>query len=84
MLGDLDSIARLRELAPLSRQQLQAAGEDFFSVQVPRGHEPVGEVTTSGSTGEPVKMKKTGVGRLFWAACTIRDHLWHGRDFTGG
>ena len=81
--GALDSVARLRELAPLSRQQLQAAGKDFFAVQVPRGHEPVGEVTTSGSTGEPVRMKKTGVGRLFWAACTIRDHLWHGRDFAG-
>ena len=24
---------------------------------------------TSGSTGEPVKLKKTVVGRLFWAAC---------------
>ena len=81
--GALDSVARLRELPPLSRQQLQAAGKDFFAAQVPRGHEPVGEVTTSGSTGEPVKMKKTGVGRLFWAACTIRDHLWHGRDFAG-
>ena len=81
--GELDSLARLRALAPLSRQQLQAAGKDFFAAQVPRGHEPVGEVTTSGSTGEPVKMKKTGVGRLFWAACTIRDHLWHGREFAG-
>jgi len=79
----LESVARLRELPPLSRQQLQAAGKEFFAAQVPRGHEPVGEVTTSGSTGEPVKMKKTGVGRLFWAACTIRDHLWHGRDFAG-
>ena len=30
--GALDSVARLRELAPLSRQQLQAAGKDFFAV----------------------------------------------------
>ncbi len=79
----LDSVARLRDLGLLSRQQLQAAGQDFFAAQVPRGHEPVGEVITSGSTGEPVRLKKTGVGRLFWAACTIRDHLWHGRDFGG-
>jgi len=79
----LASVARLRVLPPLSRQQLQAAGQGFFAAQVPGGHEPVGEVTTSGSTGEPVKLKKTAVGRLFWAACTIRDHLWHGRDFAG-
>ena len=39
-------------------EQLQAAGKDFFAAQVPRGHEPIGEVTTSGSTGEPVKMRR--------------------------
>ncbi|MEO5882736.1 MAG: AMP-binding protein [Caldimonas sp.] len=81
--GMLASVAGLRQLPPLSRQQLQAAGKDFFASQLPRGHEPGGEVTTSGSTGEPVRVKKTSITRLFWAACTIRDHLWHGRDFAG-
>ena len=75
---------RLRELAPLSRQALQAAGRSFFAERVPEGHGPVGETVTSGSTGEPVTVRKTHVTRLFWAACTIRDHLWHGRDFAGG
>ena len=45
---------------------------------------PSDETVTSGSTGEPVTVRKTHVTRLFWAACTIRDHLWHGRDFAGG
>ena len=80
----LDSVERLRRLAPLLRQQLQAAGAGFFASQVPKGHEPVGETTTSGSTGEPVTVRKTAVTRLYWAACTIRDHLWHGRNFAGG
>ncbi len=80
----LSSVERLRELAPLTRQALQAAGRDFFAVRVPPGHEPVWQTVTSGSTGEPVTVKKTAVTRLFWAACTIRDHLWHGRDFAGG
>ena len=79
----LNSVARLRELAPLTRRQLQAAGSGFAAAQVPRGHEPIGEITTSGSTGEPVRLRKTGVCRQFWAACTVRDHLWHGRDFAG-
>jgi phenylacetate-CoA ligase len=81
--ASLDNVERLRDLPPLTRQQLQAAGRDFFARQVPEDHLPVGEATTSGSTGEPVKVRKTAVGRLFWAACTIRDHLWHGRNFAG-
>ncbi len=81
--ASLDSVEGLRELPTLSRQALQAAGNAFFAAQVPTSHLPIAEVTTSGSTGEPVKMRKTEVGRLFWAACTIRDHLWHGRDFAG-
>ena len=81
--GALDSRAGLRALPPMSRRQLQAAGKDFAATEIPRGHEPSGMVTTSGSTGEPVRLRKTAVCRLLWAACTIRDHLWHGRDFAG-
>ena len=81
--GALDSVAGLRRLPPMSRRQLQDAGEGFAATLLPRGHEPSGFVTTSGSTGEPVRMKKTAVCRHLWAACTIRDHLWHGRDFAG-
>src|SRR5204863_5872343 len=77
----LANVAMLRELPPLTRQALQAAGRAFFADRVPEGHGPVGETVTSGSTGEPVTVRKTQVTRLFWAACTIRDHLWHDRDF---
>jgi len=79
----LASVEGLRKLPPLTRQALRAAGRGFFAASVPAGHEPVGETTTSGSTGEPVTVRKTHVTRLFWAACTIRDHLWHGRDVAG-
>ena len=27
-------------------------------------------------------VKRTSVDELFWSAMTIRDHLWHGRDFS--
>ena len=80
----LDSVEALRALPPLRRQRLQAAGRGFFAAHVPRDHQPVGESVTSGSTGEPVTVRKTAATRLFWAACTIRDHLWHGRDLSGG
>ena len=79
----LDSVAALRLLPAMSRRQVQDAGKGFGAAQLPISHEPTGEVTTSGSTGEPVRLRKTAVCRLLWAACTIRDHLWHGRDFAG-
>lgn len=77
----LNSLERLRQLAPLSRRDAQSLGDGFFARQVPKHHMPLGIAKTSGSTGEPVTVRKTTVGRLFWSAFTIRDHLWHGRSF---
>lgn len=81
-LSYLNSHERLRQLAPLSRREAQALGEGFFAKQVPPRHLPLGNAKTSGSTGEPVSVRKTAVNRLFWSAYTIRDHLWHGRQFS--
>ena len=80
---DLGRLDRLTALPAMARRQLQAAGSDFFARHVPHSHLPLGETKTSGSTGEPVTLKRTQVSRMFWAACTVRDHLWHGRDFAG-
>jgi len=81
--SDLGRLDRLAALPPMARRQLQDAGADFAARQVPKSHLPIGQTKTSGSTGEPVTLQRTRVSRLFWAACTIRDHLWHGRDFAG-
>lgn len=81
-LSYLNSLERLRQLPPLSRRDAQALGEAFFSTQVPPRHQPLGMVKTSGSTGEPVSVRKTAINRLYWSAFTIRDHLWHARPFS--
>ncbi len=81
--ADLGRIDRLAELPVLRRRELQEAGADFFARHVPHDHRPIGETKTSGSTGEPVTVQRTQVSRLFWAACTVRDHLWQGRDLGG-
>ncbi len=77
----LNSLDRLRQIEPLSRHDAQTLGDRFFAAQVPNRHLPVGVAKTSGATGEPVTVKKTAINRLFWSAYTIRDHLWHGRQF---
>jgi phenylacetate-CoA ligase len=81
-LAYLNTLDRLRQLQPLSRRDAQTLGESFFAKEVPPRHLPLGNAKTSGSTGEPVSVRKTAIGRLFWSAYTIRDHLWHGRQFS--
>jgi phenylacetate-CoA ligase len=80
-LRELDSLERLRQLPPMPRREATRLGERLFAQQVPAAHLPLSTVQTSGSTGDPVSVRKTAVSRLFWSAYTLRDHLWHGRRF---
>ena len=71
----------LAALPPLTRRALQAAGPSLFCGDLPERHEPVEETSTSGSTGEPVVVRRTAVNRIMWSALTVRDYLWRGLDF---
>ncbi|MBI5040887.1 MAG: phenylacetate--CoA ligase family protein [Gammaproteobacteria bacterium] len=66
----------------LLRAELQAGYAALRSTALPSDHGSVQEDHTSGSTGRPVRFAKTALTDLFWRAFTLRDHLWHGRDFT--
>ncbi len=77
---DLLSPEGLRRLPVLRRRDLQDA-KDLFCSELPAGHAPVFTTQTSGSTGEPVVVRRTAIGKLDWSAATLREHLWHGRDF---
>jgi phenylacetate-CoA ligase len=73
----------LRRLQVMRRRDVQAAGETLFCAEIPRAHAPVAETSTSGSSGQPVVVKRTAVSRLMWLAMTLREHLWQRRDFRG-
>ena len=79
--SDLGSPGGLRKLPVLHRRDIQSAKGSFFCTGVPKGHQPLGEAKTSGSTGEPVVVRRSAVTQLFWSALTLRDHFWHERDF---
>jgi phenylacetate-CoA ligase len=81
--ADLATDEGLRRLPPLRRRDIQQAGADLYCREVPRGHAPLNETRTSGSTGEPVVVKRTQLTTLFWMATALRDHLWHKRDMAG-
>jgi phenylacetate-CoA ligase len=79
-LGSPDGLARL---PPVTRRDLQAAGDALFCRRVPAGHGEVSETSSSGSTGEPVVVRRSRVNALFWNALTMRELRWHGRDLAG-
>lgn len=79
----LDTVEGLCRLPPLKRADIQTLGADFFSSDVPKHHQPVFQVSTSGSTGEPVTVRKSRINQLSLLANTMRDHRWFKRDFSG-
>ncbi len=66
----------------LTRAGLQEAGEALYSPNIPERHGRSYEISSSGSTGRPVKAKGTRMVQFFWDALTLREHLWHRRDFA--
>jgi len=80
--ADLGSAEGLRRLPALRRHDIQQAAEGFFCKTVPYDHLPLNEGKSSGSTGEPVVIKKTKMNGLLWEANMMREHSWHQRDFS--
>ncbi len=72
-----------RRLPVLTRAEVQDADRALVSESVPKTHQPLNTLTTTGSTGRPIKAVGTKVTSHFWIAVTARYHLWHGIDVTG-
>lgn len=79
---DLATPEGLARLPLLARRDIQQTA-DIYCGAVPAGHVPVHEARTSGSTGEPLCVRRTAVSRFVWLAFTLRDQFWHRRDLTG-
>ncbi len=75
--------AAFAELPSLQRSALQAQFHALASSRPPVSHGQVTSNGSSGSTGMPVKVLGTAATQLFWDALTLREHLWHQRDFAG-
>jgi len=75
-------MAEWRRIPILTRAELQEAGEALTSTAIPKRHEPLTEIRTSGSVGRPVTVTATGVTGTFFRALNLRYHTWHRRDFS--
>jgi phenylacetate-CoA ligase len=74
---DFQTLESLRSLPLLARHDLQSAGDAFFCKDLPADQGEIGVTQTSGSTGEPVRVRKTGISQLFWNTYTLRNCTWH-------
>ena len=77
------SLKTWRQIPLLQRSDLQDSYQDIISQNIPEAYQPTVETSTSGSTGSPVTVQTTNIGRLFDDAINTRYHLWHKKDFTG-
>lgn len=66
----------------LSRRDIQEAGPSMVTRRPLKDHGEARDVQTSGSTGEPVTVKRNAVTGRFFTALTLRDHMAHRRDFS--
>ena len=76
---DLD---QWRRLPPLTRREIQRAGEALWSTAVPPAHGELLTTTTSGATGTPVTVRGTVFDAIIGKALTLRHFLWHPYDFS--
>lgn len=67
----------------LTRSQAQQAGDALNARSVPQQHGTSSVAASSGSSGVPVRVRKTELDNLLWFAAHVREELWH-RDGARG
>lgn len=77
------TIAAWRRLPVLRRADTVRARDDLMAQPPPPSHGAIRRVATSGTTGAPLSVAKTELESLFWQAFTLREELWHRRDWRG-
>lgn len=80
---DLGRDGGLQALPPLTRRDVQSAGDGLFAVDADAHHRPPSTAISSGSTGEPVKVRTAPMNSLLTSAITLRDHAWHDLHHRG-
>ena len=70
-------------LPPLTRKEVQREGAGLHAASLPPGHGGTSEVATGGSTGIPVRVRKSALDTLFWNAVHIREEVWNREDPLG-
>lgn len=70
-------------LPVLTRRDVQQHSAELHATTYPATHGGFAEATSGGSTGIPVRVRKTKLESLLWNAAHIREMLWHDIDPSG-
>ena len=79
--GGRVSAAAWRRLPILTRKDLQTQGEKLASRALPPAFGPTEVVSSGGSSGVPVRVRKSALDNVLWEAVTIRAEIWHRDSF---
>ena len=75
--------AAWRRLPILTRKDLQAAGDKLISSAPPAAFGPTEVFSSGGSSGVPVRVRKSALDSVLWEAMTVREEIWHRENFDG-
>lgn len=71
-----------RRLPVLTRADLQQLGDRLHATIVPPAFGPTTATASGGSSGVPVRVRKTAFESFLWEAINLREEFWH-RDRPG-
>lgn len=66
----------------LTREEVRDLGSELNATSIQPAFGLTAEATSGGSSGVPVRVRKTAVDQLMFEACTIRHALWHCEDVS--
>lgn len=66
----------------MRRADLQLRRAEIDCTWIPPEHGGLSLSQSTGSTGEPVAVRRSELNALIWMAMTVREHLWQQRDFS--
>ena len=72
-----------RRLPVLTRAELRDMGEKLYARDVPKNFGDHHIASSSGSTGVPVRVRKSGIDGLMWNSIFLREENWHNDDVSG-
>ena len=81
--GERVTEAAWRRLPVLTRKEVQTQGENLTSRAIPAAFGPNEVVASGGSSGVPVRIRKSALDAVLWEAVTIREEIWHRESFDG-
>lgn len=73
---------RWQALLRLKRQDIQNQFSALTSRSPPSSHGNIRQVSTSGSTGTPLRVYESMLQRMLFGAAHLRKYRWHGTDYA--